>query len=59
MRVLRTVTLNSGFDDTFTVSGLDWGGVGRVRGFRSVPSGKGVPRALPRPWRCRCAPTAW
>ena len=42
MSVLRTVTLNSGFDDTFTVSGLDWGGVGRVRSFRSVPSGKGV-----------------
>jgi 1-phosphofructokinase len=42
MSVLRTVTLNSGFDDTFTVSGLEWGGVGRVRGFRSVPSGKGV-----------------
>jgi 1-phosphofructokinase len=42
MSVLRTVTLNSGFDDTFTISALDWGGVGRVRGFRSAPSGKGV-----------------
>lgn len=42
MSVLRTLTLNSGFDDTFTVSGLDWGGVGRVRAFRSLPSGKGV-----------------
>ncbi len=42
MSVLRTVTLNSGFDDTFTISGLDWGGVGRVRAFRSLPSGKGV-----------------
>lgn len=42
MSVLRTVTLNSGFDDTFTVSGLDWGGVGRVHGFGSLPSGKGV-----------------
>lgn len=42
MASLRTVTLNSGFDDTFVVTGVEWGGVQRVRRFASVPSGKGV-----------------
>ncbi|MFT3888238.1 MAG: PfkB family carbohydrate kinase [Arachnia sp.] len=41
-RVLRTVTLNTGYDDYYTVSGLDWGGVGTMHGWRSVCSGKGV-----------------
>lgn len=42
MRTLRTITLNSGFDDTFSVSDVEWGGVERVRSYASVPSGKGV-----------------
>ena len=42
MGVLRTVTLNSGYDDHFVVSRLEWGGVGRVEWFRSVPAGKGI-----------------
>lgn len=45
MPTLRTVTLNSGFDDSFEVSGVAWGGVERVRGFASLPSGKGVNQA--------------
>ena len=42
MAVLRTVTLNTGYDDYFTVSGLAWGGVGAMHDFRSVCSGKGI-----------------
>lgn len=42
MRTLRTVTLNSGFDDTFTVSDVEWGGVARVQSYESLPAGKGV-----------------
>ena len=42
MGMLRTVTLNTGFDDYYTVSGLAWGGLGRMHGFRSVCSGKGI-----------------
>lgn len=42
MGTLRTVTLNTGFDDYYTVSGLTWGGLGRMHGFRSVCSGKGI-----------------
>ncbi len=42
MPTLRTVTLNTGYDDYFTVHDLSWGGVGRSTGFRSVPSGKGI-----------------
>ena len=42
MPVLRTVTLNTGYDDYFTVSGLAWGGVGAMHDFRSVCSGKGI-----------------
>lgn len=40
--MLHTVTLSPGFDDYFTVSGLAWGGVGRMHEFRSVASGKGI-----------------
>lgn len=39
---LRTVTLSTGFDDYYTVEGIDWGGVTRMAAFRSVASGKGV-----------------
>ncbi|RMB61378.1 1-phosphofructokinase family hexose kinase [Tessaracoccus antarcticus] len=42
MPTLRTVTLNTGYDDCFTVHDLSWGGVGRSTAFRSVPSGKGI-----------------
>ena len=42
MSVLRTVTLNTGYDDYYTVSGLDWGGVGSMHAYRSVCSGKGI-----------------
>lgn len=40
--VIRTVTLNTGFDIHFDISGLIWGDVTRVLSYRSVPSGKGV-----------------
>ncbi|AQP45844.1 1-phosphofructokinase family hexose kinase [Tessaracoccus flavus] len=40
--MLHTVTLSPGFDDYYTVSGLDWGGVGTMHAYRSVASGKGV-----------------
>lgn len=40
--MLHTVTLSPGFDDYYTVAGLTWGGVGEMRAYRSVPSGKGV-----------------
>ncbi len=42
MPTLRTVTLNTGYDDHFTVHDLSWGGVGRSTAFRSIPSGKGI-----------------
>lgn len=42
MPTLRTVTLNTGYDDYFTIHDMSWGGVGRSTGFRSVPSGKGI-----------------
>lgn len=42
MPTLRTVTLNTGYDDHFTVHDMSWGGVGRSTAFRSVPSGKGI-----------------
>ena len=42
MPTLHTVTLNTGYDDYFTVHDMLWGGVGRSTAFRSVPSGKGV-----------------
>ncbi|GAB3810839.1 1-phosphofructokinase [Tessaracoccus terricola] len=42
MGTLRTVTLNTGYDDYYTVAGLTWGGLGRMQEFRSVCSGKGV-----------------
>lgn len=40
--MIRTVTLNSGFDDTFHVTQIPWGGVSDVTFYSSVPSGKGV-----------------
>lgn len=42
MPTLHTVTLNTGYDDHFTVHDMSWGGVGRSTGFRSIPSGKGI-----------------
>lgn len=42
MGTLRTVTLNTGYDDYYTVTGMNWGGLGRMLAFRSVCSGKGV-----------------
>lgn len=42
MATLRTVTLNTGYDDHYTVLDVSWGGVGRSTAFRSVPSGKGI-----------------
>ena len=42
MSTLRTVTLNTGYDDHFTVHDMSWGGVGRSTAYRSVPSGKGI-----------------
>lgn len=40
--MLRTVTMNTGYDDYYTVSGLDWGGRGTQHGFEAVCSGKGI-----------------
>lgn len=40
--MIRTVTLNTGFDIHFDISGLIWGGVTRALSYRSVASGKGV-----------------
>ncbi len=42
MRTLRTVTLNTGYDDHFTVGDPVWGGVAPMHSFRSVCSGKGI-----------------
>lgn len=42
MAMLHTVTLSPGYDDYYTVTGLEWGGVGRMERYQSVPSGKGV-----------------
>lgn len=42
MRTLRTVTMNTGYDDYYTVSGLNWGGRGVQHRFESVCSGKGI-----------------
>lgn len=42
MGMLRTVTLNTGYDDYYTVTGMAWGGLGRMESFTSVTSGKGV-----------------
>nr|WP_255622570.1 PfkB family carbohydrate kinase [Tessaracoccus sp. OS52] len=39
---MRTVTLNTGYDDYYTVTGFDWGGLGRMHAYQSVCSGKGV-----------------
>jgi 1-phosphofructokinase len=40
--MIRTVTLNTGFDELFTVSALEPGGVTEVREHRTLPSGKGI-----------------
>lgn len=40
--MLRTVTLNTGYDDYFTVGEPAWGGVAPMHAFRSVCSGKGI-----------------
>lgn len=42
MRTLRTVTMNTGYDDYYTVSGLSWGGRGTQHKFEAVCSGKGI-----------------
>ncbi|GAA4888556.1 1-phosphofructokinase [Tessaracoccus lubricantis] len=42
MRTLRTVTLNTGYDDYYTVGDPVWGGVAPMHAFRSVCSGKGI-----------------
>lgn len=42
MRTLRTVTLNTGYDDYFTVGDPVWGGVAPMQHFTSVCSGKGI-----------------
>ncbi|MHA7861885.1 1-phosphofructokinase family hexose kinase [Tessaracoccus sp. Y36] len=42
MRTLRTVTLNTGYDDYFTVGDPVWGGVAPMHAFSSVCSGKGI-----------------
>ncbi|MDO5678549.1 MAG: PfkB family carbohydrate kinase [Propionibacteriaceae bacterium] len=42
MATLRTVTLNTGFDDYFTVGEIAWGGVAPMHAFHSVCSGKGI-----------------
>ncbi len=42
MGILRTVTLNTGYDDYYSVSDMHWGGLGRMHQFHSVCSGKGV-----------------
>jgi 1-phosphofructokinase family hexose kinase len=40
--VIRTITLNTGFDEVFTVSGVAFGGVEEVLERAEVASGKGV-----------------
>lgn len=39
--MIRTVTLNSGFDELFTVSDFAFGAVGDIIAHRTLPSGKG------------------
>jgi 1-phosphofructokinase family hexose kinase len=40
--MIRTVTLNPGFDELFTVSAVDFGGVSDLREHRTLASGKGI-----------------
>ena len=40
--MIRTVTLNSGFDDIYSVTDVVFGGVGDLRGQTTLASGKGV-----------------
>ena len=40
--MIRTVTLNTGFDELFTVSALEPGGVTEAREHRTLASGKGI-----------------
>lgn len=42
MAALRTVTLNTGYDDYYTVGDIVWGGVSTNKDYRSVCSGKGI-----------------
>jgi 1-phosphofructokinase family hexose kinase len=48
--MIRTVTLNPGFDDCFDVTAIRWGQVDRVSRFDSKPSGKGVNLARVARW---------
>ena len=48
--VVRTVTLSPGYDDHFIVTGVEWGGVGTVVDYHSVPAGKGVNLARTASW---------
>lgn len=40
--MIRTITLNSGFDDIYTVSDVVFGGVAELRAHKMLASGKGV-----------------
>jgi fructose-1-phosphate kinase PfkB-like protein len=40
--MIRTITLNTGFDEVFTVSGISFGGVEKVLDHSELPAGKGI-----------------
>jgi fructose-1-phosphate kinase PfkB-like protein len=40
--MIRTITLNTGFDEVFTVSGISFGGVERVLDHSELAAGKGI-----------------
>lgn len=40
--MLRTVTLNSGYDDVYEVGAVHWGGVTPIHSFEPRPAGKGI-----------------
>jgi 1-phosphofructokinase family hexose kinase len=40
--MIRTITLNTGFDETLVVDAVDAGGVAQILERRSAPSGKGI-----------------
>ncbi|HEY0514010.1 MAG TPA: hypothetical protein VGH73_19030 [Thermoanaerobaculia bacterium] len=40
--MIRTVTLNTGFDEVFTVSAVDFGGVTETQRHVTLASGKGI-----------------
>lgn len=48
--VIRTVTLNTGFDEIYVASDLRWGGVEPLLSYRSDPSGKGINMARTLRW---------